>query len=112
MPTELPKQKNYPLYTLPIWQWGNSVVLPLYKAVRAALGASPGDILIARIHPPYLTIRLAHPEHIIPIDQFGPEHLPPSWPGKEDNATTPDDSTPATGPAGVADARGDHRADD
>ena len=92
------EKRDYPLYTLPLWGWGHSVVFPMYKAVLAALGARPGDILIARLHPPYLTIRLARPERIIPIDTFGPEVLPPSWPGKDDNATTPDDTESATTP--------------
>jgi hypothetical protein len=76
------------------------VVFPLYKRVRDALGARPGDVLVMRLHAPYLTLRVARPEKIIPIDDFGPEVLPPSWPGKNDNATTPDDSSrPAPAPA-------------
>jgi hypothetical protein len=71
----------------------------MYKAVLAALGARPGDILIARLHPPYLTIRLARPERIIPIDTFGPEVLPPSWPGHTDNITTPNECETAVSSA-------------
>jgi hypothetical protein len=77
------------------WRVGNGVVFPLYKVVRTALNWHPGTLLIARVHVPYLTLRLAQPERIIPLDNFGPEVLPPSWPGKEDNATTPDDSADA-----------------
>ena len=84
------------------------MVFPMYKAVLAALGARPGDILIARLHPPYLTIRLAHPERIIPIDTFGPEVLPPSWPGKDDNATTPESPKSAVAPTARADEGGHH----
>lgn len=105
-------QREYPLYVLRVWQWGNSVVFPLYKPVLKALGAVPGDMLIGRIHVPYLTVRLARPERAIPIDNFGPEVLPPSWPGKEDNARTPEDTPPATAPTPGADARGDYGPDD
>jgi hypothetical protein len=89
------------------WRVGNGVVFPLFKVVREALHWHPGELLIARIHVPYLTLRLAQPERYIPIDQFGPEVLPPSWPGKEDNATTAEDSTRATAAATKPD-EGDH----
>jgi hypothetical protein len=90
--TKQRKEQDYPLWVIPIWNWGGSVVLPLTKTVRAKLGAMRGDVLIARIHGPYLTLRVARPEKVIPVDDFGPEVLPPSWPGKDDNATTPDDT--------------------
>jgi hypothetical protein len=87
---------DYPLWAVPVWKMGASFAFPLYKALRQRLGWRPGDMLLVRIHPPYVTFRVALPERIIPIDDFGPEVLPPSWPGKDDNATTPDDSA---GPA-------------
>lgn len=93
------EKRLYPLYTVMTWKLGNGVVFPLHKVVLATLGWHPGDLLIARVHAPYMTIRLAQPERVIPIDTFGPEVLPPSWPGKDDNATTPespDRATPAT----------------
>ncbi len=99
MPNPNGKPLLYVVHTLPIYQWGNSVVMPLYKGWREAIGAHVGDLLIARLHPPYITIRVAHPERLIPIGTFGPEVLPPSWPGKDDNATTPDDpEEPARAP--------------
>src|SRR5712692_11286915 len=82
------EQRDYPLLVLPVWQWGNSVVMPIYKSMRVLLGWHMGQVLIARPHAPYITIRLAYPERIIPVGTFGPEVLPPSWPRKEDNATT------------------------
>lgn len=102
-------QHDYPLYTLPLWGWGHSVVFPMYKAVLQAIGARPGDMLIARVHPPYLTIRVAHPERIIPIDTFGPEVLPPSWPGKDDNATTPESASSAVVATTKPDSSDHHR---
>jgi hypothetical protein len=97
----------YPLYTIMPWQMGNGVVFPLYKVVRETLGWRPGQLLIARIHVPYMTLRVAQPERAIPLDSFGPEVLPPSWPGKEDNATTPNNSKDPTGTATRA-HEGDH----
>jgi hypothetical protein len=91
-------RKLYPLYTVMPWRCGNGLVLPLYKIVLVSLGWHPGDLLIARPHPPYFTLRLAQPERVIPIDTFGPEVLPPSWPGKGDNATTPESPTRAVAP--------------
>jgi hypothetical protein len=98
----------YPLYTVMTWKVGNGVVFPLYQVVRHALDLHPGDLLIARVHTPYLTIRRARPERIIPIEDFGPEHLPPSWPGKDDNATTPESATRTT-PATPQTHEGEHR---
>ena len=98
-------RKLYPLYTVMTWKLGNGVVFPLYRVVRQALGMHTGNLLIARVHVPYLTIRVAQPERIIPIDDFGPEVLPPSWPGKDDNATTPESADRATDPTPGADAR-------
>jgi hypothetical protein len=90
------------------WAQGNGVVFPLYKVVRTALHWAPGTLLIARVHAPYLTLRRAQPERIIPLDNFGPEVLPPSWPGKDDNATTPEDTESAARAASEP-HEGDHR---
>lgn len=98
-------RKLYPLYTVMTWKVGNGVVFPLYHVVRNALGLHPGDLLIARVHAPYLTIRRAQPERVVPIDTFGPEVLPPSWPGKDDNATSPENPDHATAPTPRAHAR-------
>ncbi len=100
-------RKLYPLFTVMTWRVGNGVVFPLYQVVRHALGWHPGDLLIARVHAPYFTLRLAQPERVIPIETFGPEVLPPSWPGKDDNATTPENPTDATPTTTRAHARDD-----
>ena len=86
------KRLDYPLWVVNVWNLGASFAFPLNRMLRERIGWKPGDVLIARHHGPYVTFRVAHPEKIIPIDDFGPEVLPPSWPGKDDNATTPDDS--------------------
>jgi hypothetical protein len=71
-----------PLYLVKIWRMGSSVVFPLYKALLAALHATPDDLLLVRVHPPYVTFRVAHPEQVMPIEHFTQEELPPSWPQK------------------------------
>ncbi len=71
-----------PLYVVKIWRMGSSVVFPLYKALLAALHASPDDLLLVRVHPPYVTFRVAHPDQVMPVDRFGPDELPPDWPKK------------------------------
>ena len=107
LPANGEARKLYPLYTVMTWRVGNGVVFPLHQVVREALGVRPGDLLIARVHGPYLTIRRAQPERAIPIDTFGPEVLPPSWPGKDDNATTPEGAPSTATPTTRTDARHD-----
>lgn len=70
-----------------IWRMGKSVVFPLPKLLMNALGARPNDLVMCRVHPPYVTFRVANPDTIIPVEQFGSEELPPSWIGKKDNTT-------------------------
>jgi hypothetical protein len=69
-----------PLYLVKIWRSGSSVVFPLYKALLASLHATPDDLLLVRVHPPYVTFRIAHPEQIMPVERFTEEDLPPAWP--------------------------------
>ena len=71
-----------PLYLVKIWRMGSSVVFPLYKALLEALHATPDDLLIIRVHPPYVTFRVAHPEQIMPVERFEEADLPTSWPKK------------------------------
>lgn len=78
-------QNSYPLYPARIWRMGRSSVFPLYKQVMEAIGAKIGDLVLIRVHPPYVTFRIAHPNAAIPDDTFEGKDLPPSWPGKNDN---------------------------
>jgi hypothetical protein len=74
--------KAHPLYAARIWKWGKSTVFPLYSAVCDAIRAVPGDLLLVRVHPPSITLRVAHPEQVMPVEQFTEEELPPPWPRK------------------------------
>jgi antitoxin component of MazEF toxin-antitoxin module len=69
-----------PLYVSKIWKIGNSVGFPLYKALLKAIHANIGDMLLVRVHPPYVTFRVAHPDQLVPVERFTEEELPPDWP--------------------------------
>lgn len=73
------------LFTGRIWRMGKSIVFPLPKILREAIDAKPDDLMICRVHPPYITFRVARPDAVIPVDRFEREDLPPSWPDKDDN---------------------------
>ena len=60
----------HPLYAVRLWRTGKSVVFPIYSAVLKALHADVGDLLLVRVHPPYITLRVARPESLMPVEQF------------------------------------------
>ena len=72
--------KPHPLYAVRLWNHGKSVIFPLYHAVMKALNANVGDLMLVRVHPPYITLRVARPESLMPVEQFTEEELPPHWP--------------------------------
>jgi antitoxin component of MazEF toxin-antitoxin module len=74
------------LFACRVWRMGKSVVFPLPKLLMNAINAKPNDLIICRVHPPYVTFRVASPDGAIPLERFEREDLPPSWPGKQDNA--------------------------
>lgn len=69
-----------PLYLVKIWKMGSSMVFPLYKAVLAAIHAGKDDLLLCRVHPPYVTFRVVHPDAVMPVEAFEEHVLPPDWP--------------------------------
>lgn len=72
-----------PLYVFKPWRLKDRLVLPLYEPVLECLHFDldkPDELLIARLHPPYFTIRVAHPERLMPLNAFSIEVLPPAWP--------------------------------
>ncbi len=75
-----------PLYVVKIWRMGHSVVFPLYKLLLEAIHAAPDDLLLVRVHPPYVTFKVAHPEQMIPTERFTYEELPPQGILKVDRA--------------------------
>jgi len=71
---------SQPLYIVKIWRMGNSIVFPLYKAVLEAIHAAPDALLLCRVHPPYVTFRVAHPDILLGVERFTADELPPEWP--------------------------------
>jgi hypothetical protein len=68
----------HPLYLVTLWCQGASVVFPLYKHVLLGIGAKGGDQVLCRVHPPYVTFRVAHFDRIIPAEAFTLDELPPA----------------------------------
>lgn len=75
-----PTDQPHPLYAARVWQMGKSVVFPLYKAVLDAIGAKAGDLVLVRVHPPYVTFRIAQPDKAVPAASFTSRELPPASP--------------------------------
>ena len=72
--------KAHPLYAVRLWKHGNTTIFPIYHAVLKALNAVVGDLMLVRVHPPYITLRVARPESLMPVEQFTEADLPPQWP--------------------------------
>lgn len=69
----------YPLYANRLWRMGKQLVFPLYTSVIEALGARAGDLVLIRVHLPYVTFRIANPDLTMPVPRFNGEELPPSY---------------------------------
>lgn len=69
----------WPLYAVRIYKQGNQLVFPIYKQVVAALEAKAGDLLLVRVHLPYVTFRIAHASLAMPVEHFDPAQLPPTY---------------------------------
>lgn len=69
----------HPLYAVRLWRMSSQLVFPLYMAVVDALQAKPGDLVLVRVHLPYVTFRIANPELSLPVPQFQPWELPPTY---------------------------------
>jgi len=74
-----PYKGLHPLYACRLWRQGKQLVFPLYDAIIAALGAKAGDLLLVRVHLPYVTFRIANPDLSMPVPRFTPDELPPSY---------------------------------
>jgi hypothetical protein len=82
----------HPLYTVKVWRQGSQRVFPLYRAVLAALDFdldNPNELLIIRVHAPFVSFRVAKPERLIPVENWDPAVLPPAWPAARKSERTP-----------------------
>jgi hypothetical protein len=75
--------KWHPLYVIKPWRSGPHFVLPIYLPVLRMLGfdlLNPQELFIVRVHPPYMSIRVAHPPKVFPLTDVDLAALPPAWP--------------------------------
>lgn len=80
---ESAKHKWHPLYVLRPWKTGEHIMLPLYRPVLRILGydfQNDNELLIIRVHPPFVTFRVAHPPQIFPLTDVELAAMPPAWP--------------------------------
>lgn len=74
-----PRDVLHPLYACRLWTMGKQLVFPLYTAIIKALDARAGDLILVRVHLPYVTFRIAQPDLSMPIPRFEGCDLPPSY---------------------------------
>lgn len=67
------------LYAARLWTHGKQLIFPLYTSIIDAIGARPGDLVLVRVHLPFVTFRIANPDLTMPIPRFNGEDLPPSY---------------------------------
>jgi hypothetical protein len=69
----------HPLYAARLWSHGKQLIFPLYVAIQEALNARPGDLVLVRVHLPFVTFRIANPDLTMPVPRFTGEELPPTY---------------------------------
>jgi len=79
MGSDGPSKELHPLYACRLWRQGRQLIFPLYDAVIQALGAKAGDLLLVRVHLPFVTFRIANPDLTMPVPRFNHDELPPSY---------------------------------
>lgn len=67
------------LYAARLWSHGKQLIFPLYTSIIEALQARPGDLVLVRVHLPFVTFRIANPDLTMPVPWFNHEDLPPSY---------------------------------
>lgn len=67
------------LYAMRLWRMGKQLVFPLYSSIIAAMGARAGDLILVRVHLPFVTFRIANPDLTMPVPRFNHDELPPSY---------------------------------
>ena len=78
-----------PIYIARVWKQHNSTVFPLCKLACKLLGVTPGQKVLIRVHPPYVTFRLVDPDELLPVDGFTQQELPPIWPRRQQQPKLP-----------------------
>lgn len=67
------------LYACRLWSHGKQLMFPLYTSIIAALGAKAGDLVLVRVHLPFVTFRIANPDLTMPVPRFNHDELPPDY---------------------------------
>lgn len=97
-PAERVSKWHRSLFYAKYCKWGASWAMIIPAGVREALHLRPGDVLLMRLHEPYVTLRRGEPDHVIDLKTFSLEDYPPRWPTAGTNAhTRPDPERTAPG---------------
>jgi len=67
------------------WRVKHRILLPLYDPVLEALNFDldkPDELLICRLHAPFLSVRVARPEKLFAMSPLHENALPPAWPAR------------------------------
>ena len=67
------------LYACRLWTMGKQLVFPLYTSIIEALQAHSGDLVLVRVHLPFVTFRIANPDLTMPVPRFNHDDLPPTY---------------------------------
>ena len=74
-----PRDALHALYACRLWTMGKQLVFPLYTAIIRELGARSGDLVLVRVHLPFVTFRIANPDLTMRIPRFEADDLPPTY---------------------------------
>lgn len=84
--------KLHPLYVIKPWRASGQVVFPIYSVVLQAIDfdqRNGGELLIVRVHEPWVTFRVARPDKLFPLPDVRFEELLPVWPGRRTERLVP-----------------------
>lgn len=79
IPSGNTKRSLFPLYAVRVYEHGRQLVFPFYSILTHALGLHAGDLLLVRVHLPYVTFCLTTPAQAVAVEKFGKDELPPSY---------------------------------
>lgn len=66
------------MYAARIYAHGRQLAFPLYRAIVTALEAHEGDLVLVRVHLPYVTFCVANSFQAQALEGFTKDQLPPS----------------------------------
>jgi len=69
----------WPLYAARLYRQGAQLVFPLYTQIVRALEAVPGDLVLVRVHLPFVTFRVCRPDMSVPLHFLDEGVVPPTY---------------------------------